>query len=122
MQVRSDFYIDGCWQPPAGQRKLDVISPHSEARIGQAPEGTPADIDAAVAAARRAFDHGPWPRLASSARAAHLRRFAQGIRARSAEFAVAVSREGGFPIATSEHVHVLRAADFVDYYADLIER
>ncbi|MFM0055165.1 aldehyde dehydrogenase [Paraburkholderia phytofirmans] len=122
MQVRSDFFIDGCWQPPAGRDTLDVISPHTEAVIGRAPDGTPADIDAAVAAARRAFDRGPWPTLAAPARAAYLRRFAQGLRERSAELAAAVSREGGFPIATSELSHVLPAVAFVDYYADLIER
>ena len=43
--------------------------PHTEEVIGRVPEGTEADIDAAVAAARRAFDEGPWPRMAPAERA-----------------------------------------------------
>ncbi|MGH3578673.1 MAG: aldehyde dehydrogenase, partial [Mycobacterium sp.] len=49
-------------KPSSGQR-LTVISPHSEEPIGDVPAAAPEDVDTAVAAARRAFDHGPWPRL-----------------------------------------------------------
>ena len=57
------FFIDGGWAAPASADTIEVISPHSEQVVATVPEGTPADIDAAVAAARNAFDHGPWPRM-----------------------------------------------------------
>jgi aldehyde dehydrogenase (NAD+) len=57
------LFIGGQWREPATREPLTVISPHSEEPIGSAPAAGPADVDAAVAAARHAFDNGPWPRL-----------------------------------------------------------
>jgi betaine-aldehyde dehydrogenase len=54
------LYIGGQWVAPSSNAKLDVVSPHSEEIIGRAPEAKEADIDRAVAAARDAFDNGPW--------------------------------------------------------------
>ena len=65
---RDTFYIDGEWAAPASGQTLQVVSPHSEEVVATVPEGTVADIDAAVAAARRAFDEGPWPRLSPQER------------------------------------------------------
>ena len=56
---RDAFFIDGGWAAPAGTDVLEVVSPHSEQVVARVPEGSTADIDAAVAAARRAFDEGP---------------------------------------------------------------
>ncbi|GAB7146086.1 aldehyde dehydrogenase [Mycobacterium riyadhense] len=58
-----ELFIGGRWRKPATPERLSVISPHSEEPIGQVPAAGPDDVDAAVAAARQAFDHGPWPRL-----------------------------------------------------------
>src|SRR5687768_3021990 len=60
---RDAFFIDGGWAAPASTDQLRVVSPHSEEVVATVPEGSVADIDAAVAAARRAFDEGPWPRM-----------------------------------------------------------
>ncbi len=57
------LFIGGHWRKPSGRERLTVISPHSEEPIGEVPAAAPADVDAAVTAARHAFDHGPWPRL-----------------------------------------------------------
>jgi len=59
MHDHDRFYVGGEWVPAAGSAKLDVISPHTEEVIGRVPEGTAADMDRAVAAARDAFDNGP---------------------------------------------------------------
>ena len=64
------FFIGGKWVEPLSNRKLDVISPVTEERILSYPEASQADMDRAVAAAREAFDNGPWPRMAPSERAA----------------------------------------------------
>ena len=52
----------------AGSDVIEVISPHTEEVVGRVPEGTTADIDRAVQAARTAFDEGEWPRMAPLAR------------------------------------------------------
>ena len=66
MQIHERLYIDGAWVKPATSATLDVVNPYTEEVIARVPEGREADIDRAVAAARVAFDHGPWPRMTAS--------------------------------------------------------
>ncbi|HZE18118.1 MAG TPA: aldehyde dehydrogenase family protein, partial [Mycobacterium sp.] len=58
-----ELFIGGRWRKSVTRQRLTVISPHSEEPIGEVPQAGPEDVDTAVAAARRAFDSGPWPRL-----------------------------------------------------------
>ena len=62
MRTYSKLFIGGSWVPPSSAAVIDVISPHSEEVVGRVPEAKEADVDRAVAAARDAFDKGPWPR------------------------------------------------------------
>ena len=57
------LFIGGELTDPLGQDVIEVISPHTEEVIGRVPHASTADVDRAVAAARRAFDEGPWPRM-----------------------------------------------------------
>lgn len=66
------LYIDGRWM--AVQDTDAVLNPATEAVIGHAPVGDHGNAKAAIAAARRAFDHGPWPKMSTQERAAFLRR------------------------------------------------
>ncbi len=68
--ISYQLYIDGAWTGSDGDRVLTVLNPATEEAIGTVPEGTVADIDHAVTAARRAFDEGPWPWLSARERAA----------------------------------------------------
>jgi aldehyde dehydrogenase (NAD+) len=67
-----ELFIGGRWRKPASSQQLAVISPHSEEPIGHVPRAGPEDIEVAVAAARYAFDHGPWPRMDVRERMAKL--------------------------------------------------
>ena len=58
-----ELFIGGQWRKPANPQQLAVISPHSEEPVGHVQVAGAEDVDAAVAAARDAFDHGPWPRM-----------------------------------------------------------
>src|SRR5258707_880845 len=58
MQNRDQLYIDGRWTAAGGGKTLAVVSPSTEETIARVPEGTPQDVDAAVAAARAAFGGG----------------------------------------------------------------
>ena len=77
--MQDKLYIDGAWVYPARGGTLDVIDPATEQVIHNAPAGTADDIDLAVKAARRAFDHGPWPKMPGSGRAKILRAIANII-------------------------------------------
>jgi acyl-CoA reductase-like NAD-dependent aldehyde dehydrogenase len=83
--ISYELYIDGSWTGSDGDAVLSVLNPATEEVIGQVPEGTVADIDRAVGAARRAFDGGPWPWLSARERAAALLRFADALEARFAD-------------------------------------
>ena len=58
------LFVDGQWLDSTGSGRIEVVSPHTEQVIASVPDGTAGDMDRAVAAARRAFDQGAWPRLA----------------------------------------------------------
>src|SRR3546814_16897237 len=77
------LYINGEWID-SGPEREDVINPATETLIGRAPVGTAAASDAAIAAARTAFDDGPWPTMSMAERAATLRRTHAALDARSA--------------------------------------
>jgi aldehyde dehydrogenase (NAD+) len=103
-EVRSfdKLLIGGRWVQPSSDRRIASISPVTEEAITHVPEAQSADIDAAVAAARTAFDEGPWPRMAPVERAAALRRIRDEIDARIPELANAFTAEIGTPITLSE--------------------
>src|SRR4029077_4526239 len=118
-----ELFIGGRWTTPSSSRVIDVISPTTEETIAHVPDGQAADIDAAVAAARHAFDHGPWPRLNQKERAAALRRVRDEVEARVTEMSEALTTEIGAPLAASRGYHEAAvrmwqsAIDTLDGYA-----
>jgi betaine-aldehyde dehydrogenase len=113
------LYIGGDWVAPEGTDTIGVISPVSEEVIAHVPDGTEADIDKAVAAARIAFDRGPWPRMAPAERGEILRKAAAQIMAEMADLAEIITREMGAPITFSNLGQVMAPMMIFNYYADL---
>src|SRR5690606_12892618 len=81
VKAHDAFFIDGKWQKPAGTGVLNVISPVTEEVVMTFPEASPKDVDKAVAAAREAFDNGPWPQLAAEERGNYLLKVAENLKA-----------------------------------------
>ena len=92
------FYIDGAWVQPAQPRTLDVLNPATEQVAGVISLGSRADVDRAVAAARRAFE--TWSRTTREERMALLGRIIDAYKRRMEEMADAISEEMGAPLAT----------------------
>jgi aldehyde dehydrogenase (NAD+) len=113
------LFIGGDWVAPEGSDTIGVVSPVSEEVIARVPDGTEADIDKAVAAARIAFDRGPWPRMAPAERGEILRQAAAQIMAETADLAEIITREMGAPITFSNLGQVLAPMMIFNYYADL---
>jgi aldehyde dehydrogenase (NAD+) len=113
------LFIGGDWVAPEGSDTIEVISPATEEVVGRVPEGTEADIDKAVAVARRAFDHGEWPRLAPAERGEILRKVAAQITAEIGDMAAIITEEMGAPITFSTMGQVLAPTMIFNYYADL---
>jgi acyl-CoA reductase-like NAD-dependent aldehyde dehydrogenase len=95
--VYDDLYIGGRWQSPATNQRLSVISPHTEEPIGETPEAAPEDVDKAVAAARAAFDDGPWPRLTPFERMEKIEKLTAVYSSHTDEMADLITAEMGSP-------------------------
>jgi betaine-aldehyde dehydrogenase len=119
MPVEDRLYIGGEWVAPEGTGVIEVISPATEEKVGQVPEGTTADIDKAVAAARTAFDGGEWTRMAHEERAQLLSSLSQTIQARSEEMAQLITNENGSPVSWGIMGQVFASTMVADFYAGL---
>lgn len=74
-----EMLIDGKWRPALDGDLLSVVNPATGSEIARVPAGGPNDVDLAVAAARRAFEQGPWVRMSPKDRSRALNRFADAI-------------------------------------------
>jgi len=113
------LFIGGDWVTPAGTGTIDVINPTTEEVAGRVPDATEADVDKAVAAAREAFDRGPWPRMTPTERAAVLTTVSQAIQADMQGLAELITTEMGSPVAWGSMAQVFAPTMILDYYAGL---
>jgi len=104
MHTYDSFYIDGRWQTPASHERLAVFSASTEAPIGSIATGSPADVDQAVTAARRAFEN--WSTTTPAERAAWLTRLADSLDQRKQELATIISQEVGTPVTPAMGLQV----------------
>jgi acyl-CoA reductase-like NAD-dependent aldehyde dehydrogenase len=77
------FFIGGEWVAPSSDETISVVTPSTEEVFVTVAAAQEADINRAVAAARDAFDNGPWPRMSPAERAGYMRAFAEKMRERS---------------------------------------
>jgi len=112
---RGRFFIGGKWISPTGRRMFDVITPSDETVFASVPCATEQDIAEAVAAARQAFDHGPWPRLSHAERATYLRKIADKIEADKELFGSIWTHEVGGLAAHGVFMGLVGATLFRDY-------
>ncbi|NWG52611.1 MAG: aldehyde dehydrogenase [Hydrogenophilaceae bacterium] len=84
------LYIDGRWQAPRADGRIDVVSPDTEDIVARVAEAREADMDLAVASARAAFDRGPWPRMSVAERGGYLKRMGEYLAPRVPELAEAL--------------------------------
>lgn len=89
------LYIGGQWVRASSGRLIDLISPDTEQVVARVAEADAADMDAAVAAARAAFDHGPWPSTPPAERIAAFRRMVAHLQGRVEELARAWTAQMG---------------------------
>ncbi|MFJ8025430.1 aldehyde dehydrogenase [Streptomyces sp. NPDC096311] len=104
------LFIGGQWRAPAGPGRCEVVSPATEQVMGRLPAAEKADMDAAVAAARAAFDTGPWPRMSFEERAEITLRLADHLVPRAEELALLQTDEMGAPVRFTRPstAHVVR--------------
>ncbi len=96
MANKDKFYINGQWVAPSTKDRIDVHNAGTGAVMGSVPAGGEKDIEAAVAAARAAFD--AWSQTPPAERAEYLGKISAGLKARAAELAHTIAQEVGMPI------------------------
>jgi aminomuconate-semialdehyde/2-hydroxymuconate-6-semialdehyde dehydrogenase len=110
--------IDGQEVESADGTRMDSIDPYTRQPWAQAALGSAVDAERAVTAARRAFDHGPWPRMGHAERQDALHRLAAAIDAHADELAAADSHDMGKPIKDMLQADVPRSAWNFRFFAD----
>ncbi|MGB3389176.1 MAG: aldehyde dehydrogenase family protein [Pseudaminobacter sp.] len=96
MLRKTEFFIDGKWVAPATPKEFEVINPADEQPFAVISLGTAADVDKAVAAARRAFES--WSLTSRDDRVAYLEKLLAAYKRRLPDMALAISQEMGAPI------------------------
>ncbi len=99
----ADLYVAGEWREPVAGGRREIRCPADGALTATVSEGTRPDAEAAIVAARRAFDEGPWPRTPERERGALLLRTADIIERDAKEFARAESLDTGKRLVESEY-------------------
>jgi acyl-CoA reductase-like NAD-dependent aldehyde dehydrogenase len=114
------FFIDGQWTKPSSASKIDVINSATEELFTSVAEAQEADINRAVAAARKAFDHGPWPRMTHAERAKYLKAIGDELDKMAEATAQIWTTESGLLHSVAK-ARAAGVGDTYRYYADLAE-
>ncbi|MFJ4077771.1 aldehyde dehydrogenase [Streptomyces iakyrus] len=120
-QLSGAHHIDGAEEAGAGA-VFPVVSPRDGRVIADVADGGAAEVDAAVAAARRAFDTGPWPRLAPAERGRALLRLAGLLEERREELALTVTLEMGKPISDAYGIELRAVINTFRWYGQLADK
>ncbi len=110
-----DLLIDGKWVPAQSGKRFDVVDPATGGVIAAVAEGDKADIDAAVAAAKRAFETGPWGRISPSERGRIIHRIGDLIYENLDLLAEIEAIDNGKPKAVARAADVTLSADMFHY-------
>ncbi len=119
--IHDKLFIGGEWVSPSSAARITVRNASTEEPIGEAPEAAEADVDAAVAAARRAFDDpSGWSQWEPAQRGAAMERLASELEARAQEIGRLVSEQNGMPIALSPLIEGMTPVGTLRYMVSLL--
>ena len=116
------LFIGGQWVEPSSSEIIEVFSPATGEKVGQAPLATKADVDAACAAARKAFDEGPWPRMTPQEREAVLAKATALIEESADEFKTLLKLETGQPQTIVDMMQYGAAMSTLQFYASAADK
>jgi aldehyde dehydrogenase (NAD+) len=114
--MRKQLFINGEWREAARGTTIEVVNPATEEVIAEVASAEQSDVDAAVAAARAAFD-GPWSKLSARERGRLVWKIGEKLTERADEIARLETIHNGKPIFESRHIEVPAAAECFQYFA-----
>lgn len=118
MIERGQLFVGGRWVSPAGAGTIEVVNAATEEVLGTVPAGNGADVDAAVAAARDAFE--PWAATPVEARAELLQRLGDLLMGRIPELGALIAQEVGMPVSTAMVAQAGLPAVVVKTFVDIL--
>ncbi len=115
---KTDLFIDGQWTPPSTGKSFDVVNPATEEVIAKVASAGAADVDRAVAAARKALEEGPWAKMAAKDRAKLIWKLGELLlKYNEGDVAVLETAHNGKPIFESQYVDIPHSAECLFYFA-----
>ncbi|QKZ20843.1 aldehyde dehydrogenase [Streptomyces chartreusis] len=121
LDLPAQHHIDGV-DEPGGGTAFAVVSPRDGQVLAEVANARTAEVDLAVAAARRAFDAGPWPRLAPADRGRILMRIAELLEEQREKIALTISLEMGKPITDAHDIELRAAINTFRWYGQLADK
>lgn len=118
MDDHAVLYLGGAWVAPEAGGKISVENPSTEEVIAHIPEGSEADVDRAVRAARRAFPR--WASTSRAERARYLHRLRDALAGRGEEIARTIATDVGTPLRIASRIQAALPVTDVEVYADLL--
>lgn len=119
MQVRrTELFIDNGWVKTG--KTFEVLNPFDGTVVAKMEEASKKEVDLAVAAGRRAFDDGPWPRMSNDERSAIIRRIGTELEKRKDEFAQLETLNTGKPLVEA-NADIYLSYKIMNYYSGLAE-
>ena len=122
LALRTQLFIDGAFADAAGGRRFTTENPATGQPIAEVAEGGPADVDRAVAAARRAADDGRWSRLNPAERKRMMIAWANLIEANARELALIETLDSGKPMADTAGFDIAETANCLRWHAEAIDK
>jgi aldehyde dehydrogenase (NAD+) len=116
LKPQYELFIGGKWVKPKGGKYFDTINPANEQKLARIADAGAADVDAAVKAARKAYD-AVWRKMPAAERGKYIFRIARLLQEKARQFAVVESMDGGKPIRESRDFDIPVAAAHFFYYA-----
>ncbi len=116
------LFIGGKWTEPSTSEVIEVHSPATGEYVGKVPMAAEADVNAACAAARKAFDEGPWPAMSPEERGAVIGAAAKLLEERADLFKHLLTLETGQPAMTVDTLQYVSALSWLQYYAGAADK
>ena len=121
-EVKTDLFIGGAFVPAASGKRFGTVNPATGETIAEVAEAGKADLDLAVAAARQAFESGPWAAMKPRQRGAILKRAADLLLSRADQFGEVETRDNGKPIFEAARIDMPAAAECLAYFGESADK
>ena len=122
IKLQTDLFIDGAFSPAASGRRFATVNPATGETIAEIAEAGKADLDRAVAAARKAFESGPWASMKPRQRGRILTKAAEILLSRAEEFGKLETQDNGKPIFEAAKIDMPAAAECLAYFGEYADK